>query len=999
MFLQPLTLTGQEYYFNNFSGKDGLAQSQVYALLEDQRGFIWMGTWGGGLSKYDGKAFVNHTQSEGLLSNYVYSLCEDTAGDIWIGTDRGLCRFNGKTYDSFLTERRTQIYSMAIDKKNRLWLGTQRGLYVGEKGTFKRFESSLPALRRADIRACLVDNHGFVWLGSSKGVFVISPAGNIRHLGKKNGWNGFPVFSIVEDREGTIWVGTEGGGVQRSDGTRLVMALELRNGLSSNRVMRLHVAQTGELWAGTNEAGINIWNPQDSSLTYLQERDGLESNDVRSIIEDSWGNHWVGTSGGGVSKYSGQQFVLYDEADGLVDKEIYGISEDSLGQLWLSTSRGISRFEGRSFRHFGSDEGWINAKSRTVLADQQGRLWAGFDNRGLGLFTADTFRLFTTRDGIGQGLIRDLVQDTSGNIWVASSRGGLSSLSPIASDTTGLDFQIRSYRREIGFPANYIYALLLDREQRLWFATRYLGLGYFGADGLVYTFDRRHGLPDAEVRTLAMDSLGNCWAGTARGGIFRFRLEADSLVLKGFGSEDQLTSNNIYQLAFDEAQHLWVGHEKGVDRVSLDEALDISEVKAFGYAEGFKGGETCNSAVICDSKGDMWFGTMNGLTHYRPGSGRKNTVAPKLHLEEIRLFYKPLQQTAFKQWAESWGGLADGLLLPHRQNSLGFFFKGINHAPGKVRYQWWLEGYETDWSPFSENNSVNYSNLPPGRYQFKVRAYNEDEVTNAAPVMVKFTIDPPFWQRWWFRLISALLLISIIALFFSIRLNQVRRKANEDKARLEMEKNLLQLEQKALQLQMNPHFIFNALNSIQHLIGQQDDRKARYQLAKFSKLMRATLENSRESVLLLSEEIQTLDNYLALEQFSRNNSFSYEIKLEEDLSPDEVFLPPMMIQPFVENAIIHGVAHLSERAGRISLFFQKRDQYLECNIADNGIGRQKAGEIKSQQSEQHKSAALQVTRERLELLDQGNAEGLRIEDVVSSDGAVIGTRITLRIPL
>ncbi len=959
-----------------------------------------MGTWGGGLSQFDGQIFTNHTQKEGLLSNYIYSLEKDEQQNIWIGTDKGLCKFDGRTYEFFLDKGRTQVYSIEAGSNGRLWIGTHRGLYLFKDGTIALYPFKDKDAQGIEVRTCFEDSHGFLWIGSSKGIFVLSPGGNVRHFEETNGWNGYTPFEILEDAGGTIWIGTEGGGIQWSDGSRVWTTYTKNNGLSNNRVVHLHRTSTGEIWAGTTEAGINIWNPVDSSFTYLQEKDGLESNDVRSIIEDSWGNHWVGTSGGGVSKYSGQQFVLYDEANGLVDKEIYGICEDTLGQLWLSTSRGISRFDGRNFQHYGTEANWLSSKSRTILNDKKGQLWAGFDNKGIGLYTADTFRLFTQEDGIGRGLVRDIAEDSLGRIWVASSIGGITSVIPNPMDTLGTGFVFRQYNRNTNFPANYIYSLLYDREGRMWFATRYLGLGYFDEEGEPILFDQRHGLPDGEVRTLTMDSLGNCWAGTARGGVFRFALQKDTLQVWRLGSEDNLSSNNVYQLAFDTKNHLWIGHEKGVDRVQLNEALAIAEVKSFGYAEGFKGGETCNSAVICDRKGDMWFGTMNGLTHYRTGSGRKNTVAPKVHLQEIRLFYKALSKTKYADWAEPWGGLLDGLLLPHRQNSLGFFFKGINQSnPGKVTYEWWLEGYEEEWSPRSENNSVNYSNLPPGNYVFKVRAYNEDLVTNLEPVTASFSIDPPFWQRWWFRLSMILATIFFISLFFRIRLNQVRKKAKEDRERLEMEKNLLQLEQKALQLQMNPHFIFNALNSIQGQINQKDHQKARYQLAKFSKLMRATLENSRESTILLTDEIQSLENYLALEQFSRNQSFDYVVKLEESLDAEALAIPPMMIQPFVENAIIHGVAHLSGRTGKIELQFQRAGNALECLIVDNGIGRKAAALIKSQQEEQHKSTALQVTRERLELLGDDNQERLQIIDLLAEDGSALGTRVLLRIPM
>ncbi|MEL7343143.1 MAG: histidine kinase, partial [Bacteroidota bacterium] len=206
------------------------------------------------------------------------------------------------------------------------------------------------------------------------------------------------------------------------------------------------------------------------------------------------------------------------------------------------------------------------------------------------------------------------------------------------------------------------------------------------------------------------------------------------------------------------------------------------------------------------------------------------------------------------------------------------------------------------------NTSATYSNLEPGFYRFFVRACNPDgSCTEIQPV--SFEILPPIWERWWFILAAVLLGISILALIFRLRINQIRRKAAEERQRLEMEKDLLRLEQKSLGLQMNPHFLFNALNSIQALIADNDAKTARYYLAKFAKLMRSVLNNSRNNLIPLQDEIQTLDLYLGIEQFSRDQSFNYTIEVSGDMDPEEVMIPPLLVQPFVENAIIHGVAH------------------------------------------------------------------------------------------
>jgi sensor histidine kinase YesM len=231
-------------------------------------------------------------------------------------------------------------------------------------------------------------------------------------------------------------------------------------------------------------------------------------------------------------------------------------------------------------------------------------------------------------------------------------------------------------------------------------------------------------------------------------------------------------------------------------------------------------------------------------------------------------------------------------------------------------------------------------------------------------------------------------------------LSQIRKKAEAAQEQLELENNLLQLEQKALQLQMNPHFIFNALNTAQSLFMSDDQAAARSLISKFAKLMRAILLHSRETSIPLKEEIDLLENYLAIEQFSRPNKFVYKIKVADELDVDELMIPPMMIQPFVENAIKHGINHLKGE-GKIEIEFLKKGNKLECSIADNGIGRTASAELNAQKTKNHKSTALLVTKERLEILNENKNyyKSLEINDLVGGDGSSAGTKVTIRMPL
>ena len=450
-------------------------------------------------------------------------------------------------------------------------------------------------------------------------------------------------------------------------------------------------------------------------------------------------------------------------------------------------------------------------------------------------------------------------------------------------------------------------------------------------------------------------------------------------------------------LKSDKNNDLWIGSERGLNHLKLDAARNIISTAHFGLREGFKGIETNLNTVVQDRENNLWFGTVNGLTKYNQSIQKEAIYPPKIHWQSVQLFGQDLQITTDGKTLIT----AAPLKLAHDQNELGFTVESVHLSyPDALQYQWQLAGIDKDWSKPTLNNSYQRTFLP-GKYHLKVRAITTNQSNNAsAPLAFPIEITPPIWQTFYFKVATTLIGLLCLSFFIKWRINLVQRKAERIQNKLEQDKKLLELEQKALQLQMNPHFIFNALNSIQGVITPTDIKTARLQLAKFSKLMRATLENARTETITLEEEINTLTNYLSLEQFSRGNTFDYEITVADNIDETAVYLPSMILQPFVENAIIHGVAHLEKR-GKIHVEFIRKGKRLRCTIEDNGIGRTKAKTVKSQIREGHKSAALEITRERLNLLRSGQLvkNSLEIIDLMDEAGNALGTRVEVIIPV
>lgn len=985
--LFSISLSAQDFGFKNYSVGDGLAQSQVYSILQDSRGIIWLGTRGGGLSSFDGKYFKTYTIQDGLASNYISSIFEDSKQNIWIGTSQGLNKFNGYDFEQMQGLEKANVFEILEDADGVLWFASNRGIFLKKQNLIQIFQAQ-------NVNTIYQDSQNQIWIANRRGLSKYQ-AGKIEIIQQNTQENLAEFHQIQEAKNGNLWLGTYGKG----------LFLKHKQGFSKINfkfpkaaILDLFRDSKDNIWFATQNNGAGFYNPNDSSFTYFTEEDGLANNHVRCIMEDDWGNIWLGTSGGGISKYAGQQFTHFDKNAGLKGNYIYTVFQDGDGQIWMGNSgRGVSKFDGNALVNYNSDSGFADVKVKAIFQDSDCKMYFGTDGTGLWIYTQDTFVNYTISDGLPSTWIRDVAQDKAGNIWLATLGGGIACLLKMDSFPTQKP-QFKVFNSNNGLPDNVINKIHIDKKNRIWFATRNSGIGFIQKNK-VQLIQKKDGLSSNSIRCLSEDHSGNLWIGTAEAGVNYFYLYTDSAEIKSLNRKNGLASNNIYLMTFDSENHLWIGSETGLDFIKLNQNREIIGLKHFGKSEGFTGIETTQNAVCRDFEGNLWFGTIAGLTKYKPGSNLSNTIPPKLQITKIALFYEDLKNTTYDSILGNWNSLKKPLLLPHDQNHLGFDFQAVNLPnPEKTFYQWKLEGSEENWSPVSKKNHVDYSNLPPGKYRFLVKSANEEMVWNKKPIEIKFEIEPPFWEKTWFKIAGISLLLLFVLLIFLGIIFRIKSKAKAKQKKLMLEKDMIELEQKALRLQMNPHFIFNALNSIQAQISRKDEKTARYYLAKFSKLMRAILENSRQNLIPLSEEITTLEDYLTLEKFSSNQDFDFEITLDESIDPDEIAIPSMMIQPFVENSIIHGLKNL-DRKGKIQINFNLKEEILHCSIIDNGIGRTAAKKIKAQENQKHKSTALLVTQERLDRINNNSKidKSLEINDLYDEKGVGSGTKILLRV--
>jgi LytS/YehU family sensor histidine kinase len=313
-------------------------------------------------------------------------------------------------------------------------------------------------------------------------------------------------------------------------------------------------------------------------------------------------------------------------------------------------------------------------------------------------------------------------------------------------------------------------------------------------------------------------------------------------------------------------------------------------------------------------------------------------------------------------------------------------------SPKKVKYQYILEGLESEWNSLTNRTEASYSNLPHGNFTFRVKAMNGDGYWSKE-FTYPFRIRPPWWHTWWAYTLFAAASLGFVYALFRYRLDQVRREN-------EIKHKTAALEMQVLRAQMNPHFIFNSLNAINLFILENNKLQASEYLAKFSRLVRLILTNSREAFIPLEQEMDALNLYLELESLRLEHKFTYSVAIANEINAAEIKIPPLIIQPYVENAIWHGLMNKKD-AGRLRVELYLENEDLFCKITDNGIGRARAAEYKSKFTSERKSMGMRITADRIAMLtnENDNTTYLDIKDLIEADGSPGGTEVTLKIPV
>jgi ligand-binding sensor domain-containing protein len=959
--IQPL-LRAQELHpqFRCFTVKEGLPSLETYDVLQDSKGYIWIGT-DAGVARYDGYSFRIFTSQDGLSDNTVFELFEDKHGRIWFRTFNGAISYYYK--DS--------IYSIPCNDK-------------------------LKKLREGGISLSFyVDDHDTLWIGAAmkqSPLRIAPPLYDSVVLPPKSTGNyinyisEFPHYAIC----GTNFLYNESP----------PLAITILNGAQRKKDISF-TEQVNSTWQH-----FRVVKKTDGTILYTSANVLVEistgytvrtyryNSRVTSVYEDGDHNVWVGLYRGGVLMYPGGDLDK-PPSHFLSNRSITCILKDNENSYWFtSLEEGVFMIPSLNFLTYRLPRIPLHNKPARVLPDGE-KVWIAVGDTGIALIENDRPAKFFAVKKDEIGLIQSLVKLKTGEIVGAGAhrvmviKDGNAYVKNhdfypkmIIPSMNGGYWKISHERLVKIENEENIFTLMLNFRPDVLFEDTAGNLWLGGIDGLWAYRDGQlnnmnHLHPLLENRIVDIKMRGaEMWLATRGNGVIF--LAPDTAI--NITTRQGLPSDICRSLCFDSRGDLWLGTNKGISHIKVVKGY-LAAVKNFNSMHGLVSDDV---RQVTSSGNRVYVATTSGVTMFDISRLSPGNAPPPVYLTRVEVNGK---QRAVQS----------GLVLEHNENYLNFYFTGLTYkVPGSTRYIYQLEGVDEVWRSTS-STYAQYTTLPPGTYTFRVYAVNHDGIKSAVPATFALTISKPFWATWWFITICVLLAIALITLVVMLRERAIRSREAE---RSKLNQKMSDLELKSIRAQMNPHFIFNALNSIQRFVLANDPFSAQKYLTKFARLIRNVLNNSRTEMISLSKELETLNIYIELESLRFGDQFSYNFEVEDRLDVNNLQVPSMFIQPYVENAIWHGLMHKQDnRQLLIKIFFQNNK--LVCEVEDNGVGRAQSKQLNSIERKDHQSIGTALGQERIAVLNQVHKTDIRaiFIDLKDDEGKPCGTRVRIEFPI
>jgi ligand-binding sensor domain-containing protein/putative methionine-R-sulfoxide reductase with GAF domain len=1182
------------FRFKTYTTSEGLAHNSVKKCINDSKGFLWIITENG-LSRFDGYQFKNYrhiyNDSNSLPVNDLWDIAIDKEDRVYVAYRSGVCVMDKNSGNFTLIKKDGHDITankIVFDaKRNQLLIGTRAGILLYDATTKKIKTTSLQEQLPNFITWMYIDKQDQAWLLIERhGYYRYNIAADTFYHYKSYDWP----MGIYQDNDSTYYLSTWQSGFQvfkglENEHKKSVYEFKLTdmqgyNFIFCNAAEAPSLTGTDILWVPTQSSGIGLYSKSQQKFIHHfsytpQLKNGLNSSFFWSAYYDRFGNLWA-CSWYGLTKISpAEKHFISSELPELYTNNyncVTGIMDDphDSNTAWMSiVGSGIAKYDKQQSRmtnrYFQSetdpDRYYKEQWAVYMFKDSNNVIWSP-SYAGIIKIKNNQVSFKEVADSGRYAYSASHYQDSRDHIWLAGQF--LFEFDPYTEKAT------RWRPEEPGKKNNYFYGLCEVGKDKIYVATQ-SGLYYVNPQtketGRLYfpaTF-----IDSARWNVvLSITAINNVLYLGCDNGLAAYDLQANTISILGAANDiTKVGANSFYT---GKEKLLWVLCSNGLFCYNPV----TGDIQQFTTSDGIY--STSNDPCFFFSyRNDLYIGARMAYTRFNPSIIHKNPNMPEPYITGITVNNTPKSVTDLSTITDAFS---------NDENNISFDFTAIEYNfPDKLGFSYMLEGYDKEWSKAGSSRRKSYTNLPPGKYIFKVKAFNNNGIPSSDIASLSFTINPPFWQTAWFRFLAIALVALFVFTIYNWRIKKLQATQNEKnklqqvqldqyKQQLEMEqivnffsssladknsqeeviwdvaKNLIQklgfancmiylwnedktellqkagygpngsletvvkdpfnaklwegivghvaatkkpimlgdtgkdpryradvlnrsselcvpalyngelisvidsedyakdyytqthlqvlttiatlmaarlvsieaaeetrrkkeelakmneqlaqLELAALRSQMNPHFIFNSLNSIHKYIWENKQQDASEYLTKFSKLVRMILENSKEKEIALSGEINMLHLYIELEHRRCNGRFNYSIEVDKNMDTGNIAIPSMLIQPYVENAIWHGLVQ-KEGVGNLHVYFAENNNMLECTIEDDGIGREKAMEIKRSKKDKHKSLGLSITGKRVSLLynETGEAATVEVFDKKDDNGKACGTKVILQLPL
>ncbi len=971
-----------------------LSQNLIWAICEDKKGYLWIGTDGGGLCRYDPKTetFTRYVHSDedstSLSSNIVQTVFVDSRGILWIGTwGGGLNRLSAETgrFEHFKFQQdnenslsRDQIWVIYEDSRNNLWIGTDGGgvnklrfredEQTGQPVRFDHYLNKVKPAENASGKSVVTiceDRFGKIWFGTYySGVFQFDPQNETftRYQHKDENSDSLgeeAIWKIMEDRQGVLWFGAFSTGLDYFDREH-DQFVHVRNNhsnpqsLSANDIRSLYEGRDGVMWVGTMVGGLNKIDRKPPKFFHLQnipdDPNSLANDFIFSVCEDSNGEVWIGTYGGGLDRYNPKtgSFKHYRHdprrKTSLSSDQVRILFEDSHKTLWIGTYfGGLNRYvpESDSFVRYmfnnGADSGPSNENIRAIFEDRNGVLWIGTNGGGINRFDRQHNRFIAYHpDNVNGEYVLTINQDPYGHLWVGSYGGGL------------LKFDLRT-QKFTSYKHDIENALSISNDV---------------------------------VTEIFFDSKNRMWVGTFGGGLNLFnRVDATSV---HYSEKNGLRGNLICGILEDTQGFLWIATNRGISRFDTNSET----FRNYDATDGLNQNEMNPGASCKGRSGMFYFGGVNGLNFFKPEQVKDNSFVPPVVLTSFEIYEHPvkLQQSL---------SYLDKIKLSYKDRFFSFEFAALDFTnPQKNHYAYKLDGFNETWIVPGERRYASFTHLDPGDYVFRVKGTNNDGIWNENGASIKIEIIPPFWQTWWFRALFSGSILGMLAWVYHRRVSSLKQAKLAQEVFSQQLIETQESERKRIASELHDSIGQDLLilsNGLQQCLGQvSGDSESTADIKALADVARQSIHEVREIASNLHpHQLDRLGLTKAIESMVNRVRKSTELQIDTKIASVDALLVKKheidfyrIIQEVLNNIIKH--AHATHVEVNVSKTSAKE---IVLKIEDDGCGFQMAATLNSVQTS---GFGLKNIAERVKIL-QGD---LAIE---SHPGH--GTLINIRIPV